>query len=216
MRVSHKELKRKINQEQLKITDRELFSSRAFSGFLTDMAEAATKRYKRKIKVHVFYDESENAKTAYTDNEIISINAGNEITRSFPTKVLRSDSLIGMNAHEIGHILFTDFPMMAHYCQEMNRGRMYPAVPSFPEWEEKAKEVQEFLENADELTRQAMTTVSQFLFNVLEDGYIEVRMCDAFPGKYATGIRLNNIRISEMAQSIIEQLKKGAYRFSLL
>ena len=69
MRVSHKELKRKINQEQLKITDRELFCSRAFAGFLTDMAEAATKRYKRKIKVHVFYDESENAKTAYTDNE---------------------------------------------------------------------------------------------------------------------------------------------------
>ena len=168
------------------------------------MAEAATKRYKRKIKVHVFYDESENAKTAYTDNEIISINAGNSVTRSFPTKVLRSDSLIGMNAHEIGHILFTDFPMMKHYCQEMSRGRMYPAVPSFSEWEieEKAKEVQEFLENADELTRQAIATVSQFLFNVLEDGYIEARMCDAFPGKYATGIRLNNIRISEMAQSI--------------
>lgn len=121
MRVSHKELKRKINQEQLKITDRELFCSRAFAGFLTDMAEAATKRYKRKIKVHVFYDESENAKTAYTDNEIISINAGNSVTRSFPTKVLRSDSLIGMNAHEIGHILFTDFPMMKHYCQEMSR-----------------------------------------------------------------------------------------------
>lgn len=218
MRVSHKELKRKINQEQLKITDRELFCSRAFAGFLTDMAEAATKRYKRKIKVHVFYDESENAKTAYTDNEIISINAGNSVTRSFPTKVLRSDSLIGMNAHEIGHILFTDFPMMKHYCQEMSRGRMYPAVPSFSEWEieEKTKEVQEFLENADELTRQAITTVSQFLFNVLEDGYIEARMCDAFPGKYATGIRLNNIRISEMAQSISEQLKNGAYRFSVL
>lgn len=95
---------------------------------------------------------------------------------------------------------------------------MYPAVLSFSEWEieEKAKEVQEFLENADELTRQAITTVSQFLFNVLEDGYIEARMCDAFPGKYATGIRLNNIRISEMAQSISEQLKNGAYRFSVL
>ena len=49
---------------------------------------------------------------------------------------------------------------------------MYPAVPSFSEWEieEKAKEVQEFLENADELTRQAITTVSQYLFNVLEMG----------------------------------------------
>ena len=218
MRVSHKELKRKINQEQLKITDRELFSSRAFAGFLTDMAEAATKRYKRKIEVHVFYDESETAKTAYTDNNKIFINAGNAITRSFPTKTLRADSLIGMNAHEIGHILFTDFPMMAHYCQEMNRGRLYPALSSFSEWEieEKAKEVQEFLEKADELTRQAMTTVSQFLFNILEDGYIEARMCDAFPGKYATGIRLNNIRISEISQSIGEQLKKGAYRFSVL
>lgn len=218
MRVSHKELKRKINQEELKITDKELFSSRAFAGFLTDMAEAATKRYKRKIRVHLFYDESETAKTACTDNEIIFINAGNAITRSFPTKVLRSDSLIGMNAHEIGHILFTDFPMMAHYCKEMLSGRIYPSVPSFPddEMEERAKTVQEFLENADELTRRAITKVSQFLFNVLEDGYIEARMCDAFPGKYATGIRLNNIRMSEMAESISVQLQKGTYRYSVL
>ena len=54
MRVSHKELKRKINQEQLKITDRELFCSRAFAGILTGMADAATTRYKRKIKFPVF------------------------------------------------------------------------------------------------------------------------------------------------------------------
>lgn len=218
MRVSHKELKRKINQQMLKITDQELFSSRAFAGFLTDMAEATTKRYKRKIKVFMFYDEKEDAKVAYTDNEKIFINAGNKITRSFPTKALRADSLIGMNAHEIGHILFTDFPMMAHYCQEMKEGRIYPTVPSFADWkmEEKAQEVQDFLKNADDLTRQSMTTISQFLFNVLEDGYIEARMCDAFPGKYATGIRLNNIRISEMTPSISEQLKEGTYRFSVL
>ena len=61
MRVSHKELKRKINQQMLKITDQELFSSRAFAGFLTDMAEATTKHYKRKIKVFMFYDEKEDA-----------------------------------------------------------------------------------------------------------------------------------------------------------
>lgn len=218
MRVSHKELKRRINQEKTKITDKELFSSRAFSGFLTDMAEAATQRYQRKINVLVYYDESETAKTGFTDNERIYINAGNQITRSFPTKVLQADSLIGMNAHEIGHILFTDFPMLKVYCDELRCGRLYPGIPFFSDslMDLKAAEVEEYLQKAEDDARQAVMTIAQFLFNVLEDGYIEARMCDAFPGKYATGIRLNNIRLSEMAASISEQLKKGLSRFSVL
>ena len=83
MRISHKELKRKINQEILNISDKQLFMSYAFSSYLTDMAETVTGRYKRKIKVHIFYDEAENAKIAYTDSNDIFINVGNIITKTF-------------------------------------------------------------------------------------------------------------------------------------
>ena len=111
MRTSHKRMQHLINEEIPKITDEELFRSAAFAAYLTDIAETVTGRYKRHIKVRTGYNTRDDARLAYTDNEEIYINTGNYITRSFPTRVLKADSLIGMNAHEIGHILYTDFSL---------------------------------------------------------------------------------------------------------
>ena len=71
MRTSHKEMRRKINAEVSKITDEELFSSAAFAAHLTDIAEAVTKRYKRRLRVETIYDTSENAMIACTNNRNI-------------------------------------------------------------------------------------------------------------------------------------------------
>ena len=79
MRTSHKEMRRKINAEVSKITDEELFSSAAFAAYLTDIAEAVTKRYKRRLRVETIYDTSENAMIACTNNRNILINTGNYI-----------------------------------------------------------------------------------------------------------------------------------------
>ena len=130
MRTSHLTLRRRIDSEKLKITDEELFAGGAFSGYLSDMAEAATKRYKRHTAVRCFWDENPDAHAAYTDNRKICINAANPITQSFPTRKLRADSLVGMAGHEIGHILFTDFQMRDLYASSLKAGRMYPAEPS--------------------------------------------------------------------------------------
>ena len=115
MRTSHLALRRRIENEKLKLTDEELFAGGAFSGYLSDMAEAATSRYKRHTAVYCFWDESPEAQAAYTDNRKICINAANSITRSFPTRKLRADSLVGMAGHEVGHILYTDFQMRELY-----------------------------------------------------------------------------------------------------
>ena len=130
MRTSHLALRRRIESEKLKITDEELFAGGAFSGYLSDMAEAATKRYKRHTAVQCFWDKSPDAHAAYTDNRKICVNAANPITQSFPTRKLRADSLVGMAGHEIGHILFTDFQMRDLYASSLAAGRMYPAEPS--------------------------------------------------------------------------------------
>lgn len=217
MRISHKELKRKINQEKLNISDKQLFMSHAFSSYLTDMAETVTGRYKRKIKVHVFYDEAENAKIAYTDNNYIFINVGNIITKTFPTRQLKADSLIGMNAHEIGHILFTDFLLAENYYSEMSNGRIYPFEPTFTDAKhiDALNEIKDVLSKRNTPKSKGLIMIAHQLFNVIEDGYIEARMCDAFPGKYGNGIILNNIRMSEIVPSISEQIAKGVYPFSI-
>ena len=121
MRTSHLALRKRIENEKLNITDEQLFASNAYAAYLTDLAEAASKRYKRSIKVKTYWDDSENADIACTDNRRISINAGNHITQSFPTRRLRADSMVGLNGHEIGHVLFTDFTMANLYTESITR-----------------------------------------------------------------------------------------------
>lgn len=112
-----------------RLTDEQLFGSPQFAAYLTDIAEGATKRYRRSSKVSTYWDTSESADIAHTDNRIIRLNAGNFLTGSFPTKSLKTDSLIGIVAHECGHILYSDFTMLATYQQALSAGRFYPATP---------------------------------------------------------------------------------------
>ena len=54
MRTSHRQIRKRILDAKSKISDEEFFSSRAYNGYLTDLAEAATKRYKRPLRVRVW------------------------------------------------------------------------------------------------------------------------------------------------------------------
>lgn len=45
---------------------------------------------------------------AFTDYTGIYINVCNHITRSMPTRELKSISLEGLDGHELGHNLYTD------------------------------------------------------------------------------------------------------------
>ena len=56
MRTSHRQIRKRILDAKSKISDEEFFSSRAYNGYLTDLAEAATKRYKRPLRVRVVAD----------------------------------------------------------------------------------------------------------------------------------------------------------------
>ena len=99
MRTSHVAIKRMVADEKNRLTDEQLFGSPQFAAYLTDIAEGATKRYRRSSKVSTYWDTSESADIAHTDNRIIRLNAGNFLTGSFPTKSLKADSLIGIVAH---------------------------------------------------------------------------------------------------------------------
>lgn len=217
MRTSHLTLRRRIDSEKLKITDEELFAGGAFSGYLSDMAEAATKRYKRHTAVRCFWDENPDAHAAYTDNRKICINAANPITQSFPTRKLRADSLVGMAGHEIGHILFTDFQMRDLYASSLKAGRMYPAEPSGLTTKEQIylSELKQVYDD-DEVAVMALMKAALYVNNILEDVYIEARMTDAFPGVYRTGILLNSLRQVELVPSIKAQQEAGYHEYAII
>jgi hypothetical protein len=120
MRTSHRQIRKRILDAKSKISDEEFFSSRAYNGYLTDLAEAATKRYKRPLRVRVVADHDDDT-VAFTDYHGIYINACNHITWSLPTRLLRSMSLEGFNAHECGHNLFTDNHIWKHRLTRAHR-----------------------------------------------------------------------------------------------
>lgn len=217
MRTSHLTLRRRIDSEKLKITDEELFAGGAFSGYLSDMAEAATKRYKRHTAVQCFWDESPDAHAAYTDNRKICVNAANPITQSFPTRKLRADSLVGMAGHEVGHILFTDFQMRDLYASSLKAGRMYPAEPSGLTTKEQSylSELKQVYDD-DEVAVMALMKAALYVNNILEDVYIEARMIDAFPGVYRTGILLNSLRQVELVPGIKAQQEAGYHEYAII
>lgn len=208
MRTSHIAIRKKIADKKCTLTDEQLFSSRQYAAYLTDIAEGITGRYKRKSRVITIWDDKENADVAFTDNRIIHLNSGNFLTRSFPTRPLRADSLLGIIGHECGHILYSDFTMLETYHQSLTGGRFYPKEPeelSFVQ-EKSLQEIKELMEDKDAACITAVTTICQSLVNIMEDVYIESRVCDTFPGTLKTGILLNNLRFAETMDTVSEEI----------
>ncbi len=218
MRTSHLSIRKMIEDEKGKITDVQLFASSAYASYLTDIAEAATNRYKRSVKVRTFWDEDENAQIAWTDNRVITINTGNRVSRSFPTRKLRADSIVGLNGHEIGHILFTDFTMLSVYTEALSVGRFYPSEPDDLNYDDALAldAFKKLVADDDKAAIKAVKKATHTISNILEDIYIEARMCDAFPGVYRTGILLNGIRMVETIPTLGEQVDNGYLSFSIM
>ena len=208
MRTSHIAIRRRIAEQKSKLTDEQLFASPQFAAYLTDIAEATTGRYRRKSSVKTYWDTSPHADIAHTDNRTITVNTGNHLTLSFPTRSLKADSLLGIVGHECGHILFSDFTMLDTYHQTLSGGRFYPQMPEdlSARQEKSLKEILEFFEEKDAAVIKALSDIAHSLVNMMEDVYIEGRMCDAFPGSLKTGILLNNLRFAEEMDSVTEEI----------
>lgn len=218
MRTSHITIKRQIADTKNKLTDEQLFASPRFSAYLTDIAEGATKRYKRSSKVMTHWDLSEDAGIAFTDNRVIHLNAGNFLTRSFPTRSLIADSLIGLVGHECGHILFSDFTMLEVYFQSLQNGRFYPNDPEAAgtALEKNLLEIKGWLNKKEKAVIRALSDISHSLVNIMEDVYIESRICDDFAGSFRTGILLNNLRFAEEMNTVQEEINRQHHEVFIL
>lgn len=210
MRTSHTAIRKRIAEEKSKLTDEQLFASPQFAAYLTDIAEGTTGRYRRGSSVRTYWDALPHADIAHTDNRIITVNVGNFLTRSFPTRSLKADSLLGIVGHECGHILFSDFTMLETYRQALSGGRFYPQEPEdlSAKQAKSLRKIGEFLEEKDKAVITALSGVAHSLVNMMEDVYIEGRICDAFPGSLKTGILLNNLRFAEEMDSVTEEIDK--------
>lgn len=183
-RVNHKKVKQLIQQKRGKITDQEFFTSRLLARHFEDMAAAQTKRYgaSRRVRVRLLWQPG-NGDLAYTDNLIITINAGNPAVTEFPTRGERYQMVLGLFAHELGHCLYTDFLAQQSYRNALSVCRWYPEKPKLARVQD-VKNEGEFWEYAQEDPQNLalLGRVAHEISNVLEDAAMENRVLEQFPG----------------------------------
>ena len=217
MNSNQKKLKQMIREEETSIPDQEFFTSSAFHRYLTSQARAATGRYCYGLQALISWDESDGAALAYTDSYKIYLNAANHVTQSFPSRFLRALSLVGMTGHETAHLLYTDFTTRNLYLRNLGNGTFYPEDPSveLPAYQKSQTEILHALQEKDKAVFLTLRTCAASLQNILEDVYIEARMCAAFPGSFRKGIQLNNLRMVEQIPDLHEQLSRNYQPFTI-
>ena len=94
--------RKQLKKRKEQITDQELFVSEAYRAPLWRLAKVLGQT--SSVSLSIFYDETPGSTTALTDGKRITLNTGNAISLSFPSREERAVSHEGLIAHECGHI----------------------------------------------------------------------------------------------------------------
>ena len=111
--------------------------------------------------------------------------------------------------HECGHARFTDSRLRRVYIQKMQAGTWYPDAPE-PENEDEESaltEMNTYLTKKDPAVLSLLTECASYISNLLNDVYIEEKMCSLFPGSIKKGILVNRRRNVEWIPPLKELLE---------
>ncbi len=189
-RVNHKLVKQRLNEKRSKITDRQFFTSRILAGHFEDMAAAQTRRYhyNRRVRLQLYW-KPKSGDVAVTDNFVININTGNKLVTDVKGRVPRYNIVCGLFAHELGHVLYTDFLATQTYSRFFLDSRWYPNPPVYLTGKDALNESDMWAYvKAEERNKVAVLRLLHHIENILEDGYIENRMMTEFPGVLGYGL----------------------------
>ena len=189
-RVNHKLVRQRLNEKRSKITDRQFFTSRMFAGHFEDMAAAQTRRYhyNRRVRVNIYWKTKEPS-VAMTNNQVIRINAGNPMFTKVRGRENRYHVLCGAFAHELGHVLYSDFLASQTHANYLASYRWYPQPPVWKTSADAAseKDLWDYVKE-EPANLEMVQQLAHYISNTLEDGYVENRMLNNFPGTLGFGL----------------------------
>ena len=183
-RVNHRRVRQLLDEKRSKITDRQFFTSRILGGHFEDIAMAQTKRYgfRQRIRVHLYWKPNA-PEIAWTDNACITINCGSKMVTQVRGRHDRYVIITGLFAHELGHLLGTDFLVKQTYLNYLEHGKWYPKPLGLKDAEDANKELKfwdYWKESPDNV--QLIQQMVAHMENIFEDGYIENLILAKFPG----------------------------------
>lgn len=204
----NREFRELVQKEKEKLENEEIFESAFYQQMLLSVAGEMTGGTLKRVEL-VKKPEETWAGVCGTDG--VRLNLENVLTASFPTLPLKSDSLFGILGHECGHWNFSDFGLRGKYLGGLRKGEWYRISP-----EPKTREEEEHLKEMEGYFREkhapALTLLSEtasFVQNMLEDAYVEWKMCKRYPGSIRRGILQNRVRRAERIPSLKVQLESG-------
>lgn len=201
-RVNHKRVKQLLNEKRSKITDKQFFTSRILAGHFEDIAAAQTRRYKYNRRVHVnLYWQPQDPNVACTNNVSILINSGNPMVTKVRGRADRYDLITGLFAHELGHVLYTDFLVTQTYLQYLGHFKWFPVPPDLKTSRDADNEraFWDFVK-AEPRNLEMTQRIACFIANILEDGYVENCILNQFPG--VLGFTLDAMRKHQFAEML--------------
>lgn len=209
-RVNHKLVKQRLNEKRSKITDKQFFSSRMLAGHFEDMAAAQTRRYhdKRRVRVNLYWKPKDSF-TAATDNMQIRINTGHPLVSQVKGREKRYQIVCGMFAHELGHVLFTDFLTAQTYHNYLESYHWYPHPPDLKTAADARNEkaLWEYAKD-DSKNLKLLHSIAANIANVIEDGYVENRVLINFPGTLGNGLETLRDRHFYEMSTVTELIEK--------
>lgn len=209
-RVNHKKVRELLNEKRSKITDRQFFTSRLLAGHYEDMAAAQTRRfrYNRRVNVDIFWRPRIRL-LAETDNSTIRINACHKfITEKRRSRLERYELITGLFAHELGHVLYTDFLCAQSHANFLRSCKWYPSPPVLTSADDKKRESRlwAYARAAPE-NAEMLAYVAHEIANIIEDGYVEGRMTASFPGTLGHCLELMRKEHTETAPAVDQMME---------
>jgi len=200
MIYTQRQLQQAIYAVQNTLTDDQLFLSPSYEHKLTEMGHGIT---------NCTFDGNSHMLNkgndlAFTDGNNIYINYASEYANSLDSRVEKHRYFLGLNLHEYGHILFTDFILAEQVREKLQNDTLYP----MPKENDYLKELLEFL--ADESKNSAaLQGIYHSLDNSIEDGFVDRATCSAVPG-YADCLQfVNEVDLANDLVSYKEMKEKG-------
>lgn len=199
-------------EEVKKMSFEDIFLTPEYKNDLIGLMNTACLRVGLKKAVRlVLKNMPEDGDIAYTDGDTIYINLGAKFASRLKEKpYLFHTYVVGLLAHELGHIFWTEFEDGMTYMESIQKGIIYPSIPQHPN-------SQKFQDSISEVVnRQIFQQICHTVDNILEDIYVNALQAEMLGGLYSHGINLGNIMITEEMLSIEHQKEEGYYDFNII
>lgn len=202
-----------LESEEIKnMSFEDVFLSSQYKYDIQQLSNTAVKRTgcERSPLVRVLNDINDGS-VAYTDGNKVTINFGNPFASRLRTNYpVYHIYVVGLLAHELGHIFYTDFDDSIKYMNEIGKGNIYPEKPVH----KNADAFEESLK--DENNRRLIQAVAHTIDNILEDIYVNRMQSTNLGGLYARGIALGNKLVADEAPTVEKQKENENSDFTII